>query len=158
MLLEAGADPGNNKGPRDSAPGTGKITVIRKATATRKATAIRRATAIRKAVVRSFLLAIGLLVLPAPSMATTSDQVPRQPAEAKAALLAATCSGCHVKGRSEDGFPSIYGRPAAEIRDLLLSFRSGQREGTVMNRLAKGYDEAEIELLSDYIAAQGTAR
>ncbi|BAQ16117.1 c-type cytochrome [Methyloceanibacter caenitepidi] len=102
---------------------------------------------------RSFLLAIGLVLLPASSICATQDQN----AEAKAALLAASCSGCHAKTESEDGFPSIYGRPAAEIRDLLLSFRSGQRESTVMNRLAKGYDDKEIELLSGYIAAQGTA-
>ena len=106
---------------------------------------------------RSFLLAIGLVVLPAPAISATPDLAPMPPAEVTAALLAATCSGCHVKTVTEGGFPSIYGRPAAETRDLLLSFRSGQREGTVMNRLAKGYDDAEIELLSNYLAAQGTA-
>jgi len=106
---------------------------------------------------RPFLLAIGLVVLPASAISATSDLAPVPPAEAKAALLATTCSGCHVETVAEGGFPSIYGRPAAETRDLLFSFRSGQREGTVMNRLAKGYDDAEIELLSNYLAAQGTA-
>lgn len=106
---------------------------------------------------RSFLLAIGLVFLPAPLMCAAQDQPPAQTVEAKAALLAASCSGCHAKNASDEGFPSIYGRPAAEIRDLLLSFRSGQRESTVMGRLAKGYDDGEIALLSDYIAAQGTA-
>lgn len=106
---------------------------------------------------RSFLLAIGLVVLPAPAISGPPDLAPVPLAEVKAALLAATCSGCHVKAVTEGGFPSIYGRPAAETRDLLLSFRSGQRDGTVMNRLAKGYDDAEIALLSNYLASQGTA-
>lgn len=113
---------------------------------------------------RSFLLAMGLAILVAtpvlapPAVSAARDPAPGGTPEVKAALLAATCSGCHVKAATKDGFPSIYGRPAAEIRDRLFSFRSGQREGTVMNRLAKGYDDAEIELLATYLSAEGTAR
>lgn len=106
---------------------------------------------------RSFLIAIGLVFSAVPSMAGVQDRPSSQTAEARAALLAASCSGCHAKTVSEDGFPSIYGRPAAEIRDLLLSFRSARRDSTVMNRLAKGYDDAEIKLLSDFLERQGNA-
>ena len=104
---------------------------------------------------RLFLLAIALVFLPAPLISAAQDRPPAQTVEAKAALLAASCSGCHVRAPTKDGFPSIYGQPAAEIRDLLLSFRSGAREGTVMNRIAKGSDNAEIELLAHFFATQG---
>ena len=73
------------------------------------------------------------------------------------ALLAASCSGCHSKTIADDGFAQIYGRPASEIRDAMLAFRNDERVGTVMNRLAKGYSQSEIDLLSNFLAAQPTA-
>ena len=99
------------------------------------------------------LLAIVLLLLPAQALADAMAQS----SEADVALLAAACSGCHAKAVSDDGFPQIYGRPAAEIREALLAFRSDRRQGTVMNRIAKGYSEDEIRVLADYLAAQDAA-
>ncbi len=107
---------------------------------------------------RSLFLAIGLVFISASLMSAAQDRPPAQTVEAKAAMLAASCSGCHVQAPTKDGFPSIYGRPAAEIRDLFLDFRSGEHEGTVMNRLAKGYSDAEIELLADFFAMQESAQ
>lgn len=75
-------------------------------------------------------------------------------AEAAATLLAAACSGCHANADDDNGFPVIHGRPAQEIRAAMRAFRSGEREGTVMNRLAKGYSDAEIDTLADYLARQ----
>ncbi|MDJ0512085.1 MAG: cytochrome C [Methyloceanibacter sp.] len=78
-----------------------------------------------------------------------------------AALLAASCSGCHRKAASDDTnavgevvFPQIYGRPAAEIRDAMLAFRTDERAATVMNRIAKGYSPAEIDVLATYLSEQ----
>lgn len=107
---------------------------------------------------RSLFLAIALVFASGFLIAADQDRSPAQTVEAKAAMLAASCSGCHVQAPNKDGFPSIYGRPATEIRDLLLDFRSGEREGTVMNRLAKGYTDAEIELLADFFAMQGSTQ
>jgi len=84
------------------------------------------------------------------------------------ALLAASCSGCHRKAASGDAnaasdakfpqidatFPQIYGRPAAEIRDKMLAFRTDERAGTVMNRIAKGYSPGEIDVLANYLSEQ----
>jgi sulfide dehydrogenase cytochrome subunit len=117
-----------------------------------------KVVAIRRGAVRSLLLVIALVFASGFLISAAQDRPPAQTVEAKAAMLAASCSGCHVRAPAKDGFPSIYGRPAAEIRDLLLDFRSGEREGTVMNRLAKGYTDAEIELLSDFFAMQGGAQ
>lgn len=68
-------------------------------------------------------------------------------------LLAASCSGCHANAASDDTFPEINGRPAAEIQEAMLAFRADERKGTVMNRIAKGYSETEIGAIADYLAA-----
>lgn len=94
---------------------------------------------------RTCFLAVVLTVIQAP------DSV------ADTALLAAACSGCHSKTTTEDGFPQIYGRPAAEIRETLLAFKKDEREATVMNRIAKGYSDDEIATLAAYLAAQTPA-
>jgi sulfide dehydrogenase cytochrome subunit len=39
----------------------------------------------------------------------------------------------------------------------MLAFRSGKRSGTVMNRIAKGYSDEDIELLAGYLATQGSS-
>ena len=103
------------------------------------------------------LLAFVLFLLPAHAWADAMEHVTSPSSEADVSLLAAACSGCHAKAATGDGFPHIYGRPAAEIREALLSFRSDEREGAVMNRIAKGYSEDEIRVLADYLAAQDPA-
>ena len=68
------------------------------------------------------------------------------------ALLTASCSGCHAKDLPNDDFPQIYGRPASEIREAMLAYRSDELSGTVMNRIAKGYSETEIDAMAQYLA------
>ena len=95
-----------------------------------------------------------------PAVATTAS-AQQQEGLARAEMLAESCSGCHRKVTSDDTnaageavFPQIYGRPAAEIRDAMLAFRTDERAATVMNRIAKGYSPAEIDILSTYLAEQ----
>ena len=66
-------------------------------------------------------------------------------------LITSSCFSCH----SIDGtgnMPNLVGYP----RDLLISqmkaFKDGSRQGTIMNRLARGYTEEEIVLMGDYFA------
>ncbi len=67
----------------------------------------------------------------------------------RGALLAATCAGCHRDEPSDPrGIPSLSGLSAAEIAGKLSAYRSGELQGTLMNRLARGYSEAEIRLLA----------
>lgn len=66
----------------------------------------------------------------------------------RGALLAATCGGCHRDGPvKEDGIPGFAGLDAEEIVQKLSAYRSGDLRGTLMNRIARGYTEAEIRLL-----------
>ncbi len=72
---------------------------------------------------------------------------------ASAVVLANTCFSCHgTDGRSVGAMPSIQGKPASYIELQLLAFRDGRKKGTVMNRIAKGFDSDEIKALSRYFA------
>jgi sulfide dehydrogenase cytochrome subunit len=68
---------------------------------------------------------------------------------------AAACSGCHPAGRTaETPFTRLSGRNATEIVTAMQEFRSGERQGTVMDRIAKGFTDDEIKAIAAWYAAQ----
>lgn len=70
-------------------------------------------------------------------------------------VLAAACAGCHgTAGLSPSAMPALAGMPAERFTAAMQAFRSGERQGTVMNRQAKGYTDDEIEAMAGYFAAQ----
>jgi cytochrome c553 len=74
-----------------------------------------------------------------------------------ARLVAATCANCHgTDGRSRGDIPGLAGRDKGELVRLVRDFRDGRRRSTVMQQLAKGYSDAEIEAAAAYFAAQKT--
>ena len=69
----------------------------------------------------------------------------------RATLLSMSCAACHgTDGKSPGAMPSLYGKSSKYIEDMMLLFRKGERKGTVMNRIAKGYSEADIKLIALY--------
>jgi len=69
--------------------------------------------------------------------------------------LGATCANCHnTTGKSVTGMPSISGQPKDVLAGALREFRDGKRPATVMHQLAKGYTDAQIELIAAHFAAQ----
>jgi len=69
------------------------------------------------------------------------------------ANMASNCFACHgPDGRSPGAIPSIHGWPADAIARAVKDFKAGTRPSTVMGRHAKGYSDAEIEAVSNYIA------
>jgi cytochrome c553 len=68
--------------------------------------------------------------------------------------LAATCASCHgTEGRSvTQEVASLAGLPKEHIVAQMKAFRDGTRPATVMQQLAKGYSDAQIELLADYFS------
>ena len=69
----------------------------------------------------------------------------------RATLLSMSCAACHgTDGKSPGSMPSLYGKSSKYIEDQMLHFRKGERKGTVMNRIAKGYSEADIKLIASY--------
>jgi cytochrome c553 len=71
--------------------------------------------------------------------------------------LAATCANCHgTMGRAVEGasVPGLAGMPAVYLTEQLKAFKAGTRPATVMHQLAKGYNDAQIEAIAAYFAAQ----
>lgn len=73
----------------------------------------------------------------------------------RAFMLAASCAACHgTDGQSPDSIPTIQGKSAEYIADKLRIFKAGEGNPTVMNRLAKGYSEEEIDAIAAWFAAR----
>jgi len=69
--------------------------------------------------------------------------------------IAANCANCHgTNGRSVGVMPVLAGRPQGELVVIVREFRDGKRPSTVMQQLAKGYTDAQIEAVATYLAAQ----
>jgi cytochrome c553 len=68
---------------------------------------------------------------------------------------AAGCSGCHADNpRVETPVPPLAGRPAADISAAMVAFKAGQRPGTIMDRIAKGFSDEEIQAIAQWYAGQ----
>ena len=68
---------------------------------------------------------------------------------------AAACSGCHpASARVSSPVPRLAGLDRAAIIKAMQDFRSGQRPATVMDRIAKGFTDEEIQALATWFAAQ----
>ena len=72
----------------------------------------------------------------------------------RATMLANTCAGCHGPNGISNGplTPSIAGLPKEYIAESMHDFASGKRASTVMQRIAKGYTDADINDLSEYFS------
>lgn len=74
---------------------------------------------------------------------------------AEAAILAGPCASCHgTDGKSNGKIPSLAGRPAPTIVALMKAFKGETPPPgtTIMNRLAKGYTDEQIEALAKHFA------
>lgn len=76
-----------------------------------------------------------------------------EPVPSAATVLAGPCVNCHgVDGRGAGAIPSIAGKPAEALLQSLKEFKSGSRQATVMDRLAKGYSDEQLRSLASYFA------
>ena len=74
-------------------------------------------------------------------------------AAGKSTYAARGCIGCHGAGgvSTVTTNPSLKGRNADFVRKNLTDFRNGARQSPVMNAMAAGLKDADIENLADYI-------
>ena len=82
------------------------------------------------------------------------------PAAPTATMLADTCAGCHGTDGSSTGpaTPTIAGMSAEYFKTTMEEYQKGERQSTIMGRIAKGYTDDEIKLMADYFAAQKIVR
>jgi cytochrome c553 len=68
---------------------------------------------------------------------------------------ASSCTGCHAAKRIADSvIPRIAGRKAADITNFMREYRSGAWPSSVMGRIAKGFNDSEIDAIAAWFAAQ----
>ena len=68
---------------------------------------------------------------------------------------AAACSGCHpTSARVTSSVPRLAGLDQARIIRAMEDFHSGQRAATVMDRIAKGFTDDEIQAIAAWYASQ----
>lgn len=93
--------------------------------------------------------AVGLAL----SFAVVNGANAQEPASGR--HLAATCFTCHgTDGRSAGGVPpSLAGRPAAELVQIMKEFQSGKRPATIMHQQARGYSDAQLQAIGAYFAS-----
>lgn len=73
----------------------------------------------------------------------------------QAELLASSCFNCHgTDGRhGRDSIPAIAGKNQATLLSQLQEYKADQVPGaTVMNRLARGFSDAELEAIARYFS------
>ena len=91
--------------------------------------------------------AVALLPMATPGAAQGVSNVARG--------LAAGCANCHgTNGVPVDNMAALAGRPKDDIVRKMQDFKGGRIAGTVMPQLAKGYTDAEIEIIAGWFAAQ----
>ncbi|MGH7310499.1 MAG: c-type cytochrome [Candidatus Rokuibacteriota bacterium] len=68
---------------------------------------------------------------------------------------AVACSGCHpTSTRVSSPVLRLQGLDQAAMVRAMQEFRSGQRASTVMDRIAKGFTDEEIQAIAAWYAAQ----
>ena len=68
---------------------------------------------------------------------------------------AASCSGCHAAGpNAQTPVPPLNGRPAADTVSQMAAFKSGERKGTIMDRIAKGFSDEETRAIAAWYESQ----
>ena len=72
---------------------------------------------------------------------------------ADVSILASTCAACHgASSNGSGGIPGLRGQQQAYLAEQLRAFKAGARQGTVMNRFAKGYTDDEIAGLAPHFS------
>jgi cytochrome c553 len=72
---------------------------------------------------------------------------------AQGSAIANACATCHgPDGRSQGAIPAINALSKESFVTAMRAFQTGERQGTVMNRIAKGLDEAEVQAVAAYFA------
>lgn len=71
-------------------------------------------------------------------------------------LIAGTCANCHgPDGRSTGGIPQLRGLPEQHLLQRMQAFKAGTAtDATVMTRLMKGYDDAQIAALAQWFSKE----
>jgi len=71
--------------------------------------------------------------------------------------LAATCANCHGtngKAVAGSGMEALAGADKGKLLQKIRDFKSGSKPATIMQQIAKGYTDEQMDLIAGYFAAQ----
>ena len=71
------------------------------------------------------------------------------------AMLSNSCAACHgTKGQSVSSTPALNLLSSQEIAIEMQAFKSGERKATIMGRIAKGFSDKQIKIMSEYLGVK----
>jgi cytochrome c553 len=98
----------------------------------------------------SFMAAAGPVTWPRSSLVRIAAAASAQPPPG-----AAACSGCHpASAKVSSPVPRLVGLDRAAIVRAMQEFRAGTRPATVMDRIAKGFTDEEVQAIAAWYAGQ----
>ena len=65
---------------------------------------------------------------------------------------ASACQGCHAAAANEGPVVALSTLSAEQIVASMQAFRSGARPATVMDRIAKGFSDEEVNAIAQWYA------
>ncbi len=101
------------------------------------------------------ILRIGLAVVALVGVGAALAQATSRtsPADFQTMVWAASCMACHgPQGHSSGNGLTLGGRPAEELYQMLLDFKSGRRGATVMHQHTRGYSEEELRRIATHFS------
>ncbi len=70
-----------------------------------------------------------------------------------AQAMTQNCLVCHGPGvKGSLAIVGLAGRPKELIAQQMLAFKTDQRPGTIMNRIAKAYSDEQIGAIAEFVA------
>jgi len=80
--------------------------------------------------------------------------VPVRAQEIDGRALGDACTSCHgVDGQSQGAIPSIGGLDQSALLAKLKSYKANEDGPTIMNRILRGYTDAELAALATYFSS-----
>ena len=107
-----------------------------------------------------YFLMVSIIILGFIVFSSALYSAPSKTRIASATMLANTCAGCHGTNGSSVGpaSPTIAGISRDYFIETMKAYQSSKRPSTIMSRIAKGYNDKEIELMADYFSKQPFVR
>lgn len=98
-------------------------------------------------------LALGMALVVGAQLSAYAQKAP-----SSARDLASSCAICHTTNGAATPAagapPALAGESAESLAQHLREFRDGKRPATIMQQIAKGYSDHQIDALAAYFAAQ----
>ena len=71
-------------------------------------------------------------------------------------MLMNNCYTCHTDTAHSKSlnFVPLDNKSSSELVIALLAYKNDKNKGTIMNRIAKGYTEEQIDRIANYISSQ----